>query len=129
MVQRQAASGSFSFLGGNEVYGDPWYGTFKCFTIVYGFNGAFHTATVQEHATIDLLSLVQAQVGGFLTSSGLVLYGATYGSADATSTVLRLYNAGTRNFAAENSVFGDSWPGTVKSMTIVYGKAGAAPST
>ena len=46
--------------------------------------------------------------------------GASYGPADVTDKVRSLYNSGVKTISAENSVFGDSWPGIVKSLRISY---------
>ena len=48
------------------------------------------------------------------------ILGASYGPADVTEKVRELYNSGVKVIQAENGVFGDSWPGIVKSMHISY---------
>ena len=48
------------------------------------------------------------------------ILGAAYGPADVTEKVRALYNGGVKTIQAENAVFGDSWPGIVKSLHISY---------
>ncbi len=48
------------------------------------------------------------------------ILGAAYGPADVTEKVRALYDRGVKTIQAENAVFGDSWPGIVKSLHISY---------
>ncbi len=48
------------------------------------------------------------------------ILGAAYGPADVTEKVRQLYDGGVKVIKAENAVFGDSWPGIVKSLHISY---------
>jgi hypothetical protein len=54
----------------------------------------------------------------------LQIIGAAYGLGRVTSKVISLVNRSTTpqslSVAASNSVFGDTWPGFAKSLTIVY---------
>ena len=49
------------------------------------------------------------------------VYGAVYGGKDVTGTVSSLVRSGTTTIQASNSIFGDPWPGTVKSLSITFG--------
>ena len=48
------------------------------------------------------------------------ILGAAYGPADVTEKVRSLFDGGVKVIQAENAVFGDSWPGIVKSLHISY---------
>jgi len=52
----------------------------------------------------------------------LHILGAAYGRADVTSKVRSLVNRPNASLSTQfsNAAFGDSWPGTVKSATVVY---------
>ena len=48
------------------------------------------------------------------------IYGAAYGGSDVTDKVKAIVDAGATTIQAENSVFGDPWYGTVKSLSVTY---------
>ena len=49
------------------------------------------------------------------------VYGAVYGGKDVTDKVISLVSSGTTTIQASNSIFGDPWYGTVKSLSITFG--------
>ena len=49
------------------------------------------------------------------------VYGAVYGGKDVTDKVISLVRSGTTTIQASNSIFGDPWYGTVKSLSITFG--------
>ncbi len=48
------------------------------------------------------------------------ILGASYGPTDVTEKVRSLYQEGVKTIKAENSVFGETWKGTTKSLYISY---------
>src|SRR5689334_5698364 len=58
------------------------------------------------------------------TTGQLKILGAAYGLARVTGQVINLVNRGTNpqslSITASNDVFGDTWPGVHKSLTVVY---------
>ena len=71
-------------------------------------NSAFLTACI-------LLGMFTSVLTG-----GLTILGAAYGPADVTKQVQGLVANGALSVKAENSVFGDSWVGTQKSLVVVF---------
>ncbi len=65
---------------------------------------------------IELKTITVKKVG----SGWFEILGAAYGPADVTEKVRQLYNGGENVIKAENSVFGDSWYGIVKTLSISY---------
>src|SRR4051794_7714848 len=71
------------------------------------------------------------QVDSGTPSPELQIIGAVYGLAKVTNQVVSLVNRSTNpqslSVAAENSVFGDSWPGIQKSLTVAYRYGDSGP--
>ena len=55
-----------------------------------------------------------------MAMQGIQIYGAAYGGMDVTDKVRALVSQGVTNIEASNSVFGDPWCGTVKSLAVTY---------
>lgn len=65
------------------------------------------------------------------TTGQLQILGAAYGLAQVTGKIINLVNRGTNpqslSITVSNDLFGDTWNGVVKSLTVVYRYDGGAP--
>ena len=53
-------------------------------------------------------------------SNELIILGAAYGKADVSGKIRSLQKDQKVSVQASDSVFGDSWPGCLKSLVVVY---------
>ena len=65
---------------------------------------------------VELKNITLKKVG----KGWVEILGAAYGPADVTEKVRQIYNGGEKVIKAENSVFGDSWYGVEKTLSISY---------
>ncbi len=114
---------ALSVYATNAVFSDPWYGVEKSLVVYYRF-GKFRV--VQKHVTEG--KLLKIVFPGFnhlkpalvkLPGKVLVLR-AVYGHKDVTKKVAHLVALHHFHIHAENSVFGDSWVGVKKTLSVVY---------
>ena len=54
------------------------------------------------------------------TMARIEIHGAAYGGRDVTEKVRAIVSKGVTTIEASNSVFGDPWYGTVKSLAVTY---------
>ncbi len=124
LVNRTTTPQSLSVMASNSVFGDSWPGTAKSLTVVYQYgNGAPQVGAVTENQMLSITGRPgEALASEADTSSPLLtVWGASYGPADVTSAVQGMIVQGDQSLSVtpNNTTFGDSWSGTVKSFVIV----------
>lgn len=111
---RVAADQTLDFTADNDTLGDSWPGTRKACVVVSSFQGRPIETDIYEEGAYC------ATVPG----EDLQILGAAYGRADVAARVKaavdRPASPNTLSIGATNDVFGDSWPGTPKTLTVVY---------
>ena len=111
---RVAADQTLDFTADNDTLGDSWPGTRKACVVVSSFQGQPIETDIYEEGAYC------ATVPG----EDLQILGAAYGRADVSARVKaavdRPASPNTLSIGATNDVFGDSWPGTPKTLTVVY---------
>ena len=111
---RVAADQTLDFTADNDTLGDSWPGTRKACIVVSSFQGRPIETDIYEEGAYC------ATVPG----EDLQILGAAYGRADVAARVKaaidRPATPNTLAISATNEVFGDSWPGYPKTLTIVY---------
>lgn len=96
----------------NQSFGDSWYGTRKTLVIVYrDAQGNIKTSIAEEGSPLRI-SAQPPQIPKIL--------GAAYGKTNITDKVRSMIAKGNLEIPAENRIFGDSFPGVVKSLVVVY---------
>ena len=101
----------------NSVFGDTWVGVVKTLSVVYQYNGIPLIHTVKEHETL-------------VVGQPLQILGATYGPTDVTAVVAAAVTPQQElHITANNTTFGDTWPGTKKSLTVTYRYGQAQPQS
>ncbi|CAB4038288.1 Hypothetical predicted protein [Paramuricea clavata] len=129
-----------SVKASNDVFGDSWYGVKKSLVVVYkyGSNSAL-LQVVKEGESLEInppstavsngknrqhyLSLKAGKAVSRKDKSTLKLniLGAAYGLSDVTSVAQSFVTANQKfDEVASNAVWGDEWPGTKKTLVVVY---------
>ena len=108
----------FDQLANNNTWGDGWHGVVKTLVVVYRYDKIPMLAVVKENERMY-----------FLVSPPLYVLGAAYGPSSVTEKVQLLVTNRALNFTANNETFGDTWPGVIKSMVLVYQYGNETPKT
>jgi hypothetical protein len=102
------------FTADNATFGDSWPGVRKTCVTVSSYQGSGPITDI----------VVETAASSMVSEDDLQILGAAYGRADATRTVAGAVNRGAKpnglDIAADNSTFGDSWPGVPKTLTVVF---------
>ena len=106
-------NGTRTFVANNQlVAGDPSPGDRKYLYVIWNQNGTPYSAVVGENDSKGIT------VPSVTTTPGTQVLYAGYGVwnnvVDVTSTLSQRYNAGQKQFQAENSIWGDPSPGDRK---------------
>ena len=121
-VRSAVNNDSLSISASNSVFSDSWYGNKKSLVVVYQYDDYKPTvAVVQENADITITqdsATLQTWNPDYSDDFGIL--GAVYGLADVTQTVQSLVGEGVADISASNTAFNDTWPGTEKSLVVVY---------
>mgnify|MGYP002803953649 FL=1 len=107
----------FNQLASNEVWGDGWPGQAKTLVVVYECN---------KHYLVDIA--VENYRVHFIASPPLKILDAAYGLQCVTEKVKELVHHRSFEATANNATFGDGWPGTAKTLVIVYQYGEEQPS-
>ena len=106
-VRQLYDSGVKTIHAENGVFGDSWPGIVKSMHISYRVCDDSKTVTVKEG-------------GNIVVPPNSEIHGAAYGSLDVTEALRKKYNAGERNFGANNGVWTDPWVGMPKTFSVSY---------
>ena len=104
-----AADQSFDQKASNDVWGDGWPGNAKTLVVVYEYSDIF---------MIDIA--VEGDKMHFIASPPLTIIGAAYGLKSVTEKARELTKNRSFKATADNATFGDGWPGTEKTLAMVY---------
>lgn len=124
-VQKMVTSnGTLIVTANNATFGDTWHGVDKSLVLIYRFGtNQPETTVVKENATatINEPSPIAAKATSASNSAAaLAVYGAAYGLANVTAQVRNQVVGDALNVTANNATYGDSWPGTTKSMVVCF---------
>ena len=100
---------SFFEKASNDVWGDSWPGFPKTLVVVYEYNDIFMLDIAAE---LDQMH--------FVASPPLTILGAAYGLTSVKKKSVELRKNRSFKATADNTTFGDSWPGHPKILMMVY---------
>ena len=123
---------TLSIVASNQVLGvDGWQGQTKSLDVVYQYgNQKPQLAIATEGNTMSFDYAEQPDYHPAPDASALNVIAAAHGQANVTSKVIgQLGGSNTLNFTANNTLFGDNWPGTVKSFMLSYSWGPTSPQT
>lgn len=121
-VRRMVAGDALSLTPSNRAFADGLPGAPEPFVLVYRYaDQAPRTAVVVEHETLTIAHDGKTERYTAPRVGELAVYGAVYGRGDVRSTVAQRVSANGVRVNADNATFGDTWPNTLKSFTLVYG--------
>ena len=114
---------ALSVQAANSIFGNSWRGTTKSLVVVYQHEGYEPvTSIVHQDNTLSILSrpAVYNLSVPDCQSYPLRIVGAAYGLAEVTGKVRSLVRNQHLDVVATNNVFRNSWPGTLKTLVVVY---------
>ena len=113
---------TLNVVANNDTFGDTWHGHTKSLTITYQYGQERPiVAIAKEGSALNIIYTPGS--ADYLPPSdpiSLNIVGAAYGLGDVTSNVQALVLNNQLDITANNETFGDTWPGTEKSFTLVY---------
>jgi len=121
-VRAQVADGRRQIQALNNIYGDSFPNVQKSLVIVYQFgNSPPQVAIAKENQTVNLAQSHQSYQQWSNPQIGQpCILGAAYGLANVTDKVVQKLQNSILDVKVDNGVFGDSWPGTRKTLVVVY---------
>ena len=135
-VRAAIEGNSLSIEASNDVLGDSFFGNKKALVIVYQRDNNEPEVLITPEGRIASIVLGMSDSFSQNThnlrhsrhhSKDSEILGAAYGLADVTQQVQTLVDQGAEEIDAENSVFGDSWPNTKKTLVVVYSSPSGYP--
>lgn len=104
------ATQSVQVVANNATFGDSWQGVVKTLVVVADCTGQVpYVDIVQENQTYSTQYRPPLQI-----------ISASWGLADVTAATQALIEQQSLTVAASNDVFGDGWPGTEKTLDVIY---------
>lgn len=105
----------------NTNFSDSFYGVQKTLAIVYQYgNNPPGVLTAKEGSIAAISPHQKSHQWHPFQADQITILGAAYGPSDVTDKVVKRMNNGGLDITATNEVFGDSWYGIRKVLTIVY---------
>ena len=113
---------TLNVVANNDTFGDTWHGHTKSLTITYQYGQERPIVEIaKEGSALNIIYTPgSADYLPPTDPTSLNIVGAAYGLGDVTSNVQALVLNNQLNITANNETFGDTWPGTEKSFTLVY---------
>ena len=129
-VRSAVNNDSLSISASNSVFNDTWPGNKKSLVVVYQYDDYKPTVVVAQEDTDVTITQDNATLQEWDSdySSDFGILGAAYGLADETQTVQSFVGEGLAAISVSNSVFTDTWPGSQKSLVVVYLNSSGSPA-
>ena len=124
IVQNAVHSNMLIIGGTDDLFGDSVPGYVNVFVVYYRYgNSNLYTKTIMQGNTMNITHFPSVAPTPIAYSPGITILSAVYGPVDVTAIAQSMVAGGSTSITALNSIFGDTLPGNVKTLTIAYRSA------